>query len=72
MPRQITENGLTDALVRIENDELRTLIEGYTMESGVRNLERSIAAVCRVVAYRYAISSEPTTFNQVTIDNSII
>lgn len=42
------------------------------MESGVRNLERSIGSVCRVVAYRYAIDKNPEQFQCVIIDNSII
>ena len=42
------------------------------MESGVRNLERAIGSICRVVAYRYAIAEKPEEFEQVVVDNSII
>lgn len=48
------------------------MITEYTMESGVRNLERSIGSICRIVAYRYAISKSPDTFEKVLVDNSII
>ena len=50
IPRQLTEHGLDDKGVRIEDDGLLTLIRQYTREAGVRNLERQIASVCRKVA----------------------
>lgn len=42
------------------------------MESGVRNLERSIGSICRTVAYKYAVSENPDSFEKVVVDNSII
>lgn len=45
---------------------------GYTAESGVRNLERSIGSVCRQVAYQYAMSKDPDNFNRVKVDKEII
>ena len=42
------------------------------MESGVRNLERAIGSVCRIVAYRYAVDKEPSLFQKITVDNEII
>ena len=48
------------------------MITEFTMESGVRNLERAIGSICRVVAYRYAISKDPENFEKVVVDNSII
>src|SRR5512140_1812369 len=47
IPRQIRENGLRPEEVSITRDALRTIINQYTRESGVRNLERRIATVCR-------------------------
>jgi len=38
----------------------------------VRNLERAIGSICRIVAYRYAISKSPDTFDKIVVDNSII
>ena len=72
VPRQIKENGLTDKLIEYGDDELKTLIESYTMESGVRNLERAIGSVARAVAYEYAVSKDPESFEKVTVDNAII
>lgn len=38
----------------------------------MRNLERAMGSICRVVAYRYAISEKPEEFERVVVDNSII
>ncbi len=50
VPRQIAENGLKDIDVSFTDEALAALIQGYTREAGVRNLERQIGAVCRKVA----------------------
>ena len=52
--RQLDENGLANRKITISDDALRTLIERYTRESGVRNLERSIGTVLRGVAAKVA------------------
>ena len=49
-------------MIEFGDEELRTVITEYTMESGVRNLERAIGSICRVVAYRYAIAEKPEEF----------
>jgi ATP-dependent Lon protease len=54
VPRQIERNGLTKSRIEIADDALRALIEGYTREAGVRNLEREIGALCRKVAREFA------------------
>ena len=56
------ENGITDELIKWNEKEIKKLITNYTMESGVRNLERAIGSVCRIVAYRYAVDKEPSLF----------
>jgi ATP-dependent Lon protease len=72
VPRQIKENGITDKVIQIKEKELKQIIIEYTAESGVRNLERAIGSVCRVVAYKYAIASDPETFKRVTVDSTLI
>ena len=52
VPRQLTENGLNRRQCRIGDPALKKIIDDYTRESGVRNLERNIAAVCRATAAR--------------------
>ncbi|MHB8155901.1 MAG: endopeptidase La [Desulfocucumaceae bacterium] len=50
VPRQIKENGLKPEQIEIPEATIRRIISEYTRESGVRNLEREIASVCRKIA----------------------
>lgn len=50
VPRQLKENGLTTEQCTFESAALAKLIEDYTREAGVRELERQIGAVCRAMA----------------------
>jgi ATP-dependent Lon protease len=54
VPRQIERNGLGKSKIEITDKALELIIEGYTREAGVRNLERQVGAVCRKVAREYA------------------
>ena len=54
IPRQRQQNGLADGAVDFDDSALNLLIDGYTREAGVRNLEREIGAVFRNVAVRVA------------------
>src|SRR5512138_2830715 len=54
IPRQIRENSLRENEISFTEDALRRIIREYTRESGVRNLERKIGAVCRKVATNVA------------------
>jgi ATP-dependent Lon protease len=54
VPRQVRENGLRPAEVNFSKDALKTIINQYTREAGVRNLERKIGAVCRKLGTRIA------------------
>lgn len=47
VPKQIAKHGLKKSQLRITDDALREIIECYTRESGVRNLERAIGDICR-------------------------
>ncbi len=51
--KQLKAHGLTEEILPIDNDVILKLVQGYTRESGVRNLEREIGAVCRKVATRW-------------------
>jgi ATP-dependent Lon protease len=53
-PRQIAENGLRKGQVSFSDAALRAIIEEYTREAGVRNLEREIGTVCRKLAREVA------------------
>lgn len=50
IPKQVEENGLTKKDVAMDDSALKELINSYTREAGVRNLEREIANVFRKVA----------------------
>ncbi|MCB9525657.1 MAG: endopeptidase La [Myxococcales bacterium] len=50
LPRQLERNGLEGAEVTFTDASIELLINRYTRESGVRNLERNVAGVCRKVA----------------------
>jgi ATP-dependent Lon protease len=54
IPKQMTNHGLTAKHVEITDDALVELVQAYTKEAGVRNLEREIANVMRKVARRVA------------------
>ena len=49
VPKQLKENGLKDAELKITESAVRDIIQHYTRESGVRNLEREISKICRKV-----------------------
>jgi ATP-dependent Lon protease len=50
VPRQRDEHGLTDENIEFEEEALRKVINEYTREAGVRNMDREIANLCRKVA----------------------
>ncbi len=50
LPKQIELNGLTPKNLKIDEETVRDIINFYTREAGVRNLEREIGSVCRKVA----------------------
>ena len=54
LPRQLRQNGLAASMVDLDDAGLNLVIDGYTREAGVRNLEREIGAVFRNVAVRVA------------------
>ena len=63
IPKQIKNNGLTDKKIAIEDAAVKEIVEGYTMEAGVRNLEREIGAVVRKVAAK--VAEHPRTKKQI-------
>jgi ATP-dependent Lon protease len=54
VPKQVAEHGLDDQKIKLSDDALNTVIEQYTREAGVRNLEREVASVIRAVAVKVA------------------
>ncbi len=52
IPKQLAKHGLKRNQLRLSDDTIREIITCYTRESGVRNLERAIGAICRKAAMR--------------------
>ncbi len=57
-PKQVSEHGLTEAQILFDDETITIIIEQYTREAGVRNLEREVANVIRGIAVKVA-ESEP-------------
>ena len=64
IPKQLKRHGLNKRMLKLTDAALSDIIDCYTRESGVRNLERELAALCRKVA-KHLIETEAT---RVTID----
>ena len=60
VPKQLRNAGLTPSNLSFTDDALKKLITGYTMESGVRNLEREIGSLCRKAA-KQIVTGEKTS-----------
>lgn len=52
IPRQIRENGLKKEQIAFTKQAINKVINGYTYEAGVRNLERVLGSICRKVALK--------------------
>ncbi|MFC4776439.1 endopeptidase La [Paenibacillus sp. GCM10023252] len=64
LPKQIREHGLTEQQLVVDEKALLQIVREYTRESGVRNLEQQIAAICRkaakhLVSQQASEASEP-------------
>lgn len=58
LPKQIKEHGIKSTDIKLGKKQLEKIIEGYTRESGVRNLEKQIAKVVRNVAKNIAMEED--------------
>ncbi|MDM7202704.1 MAG: endopeptidase La, partial [Thermodesulfobacteriaceae bacterium] len=54
LPKLISEHGLKKRDVKLNDEEILKIIEEYTSESGVRELERKLSAICRKIARKIA------------------
>ncbi|MBI4853538.1 MAG: endopeptidase La [Acidobacteria bacterium] len=55
IPKQLEANGLTLEKLEFGSESIATLIQHYTREAGVRNLEREISSLCRKIARKYVV-----------------
>jgi len=54
LPKQMKQHGISEGELKISDETLKELIQRYTREAGVRNLERELASICRKVAKKLA------------------
>ncbi len=62
IPKQLKEHNIDKKQLKINDKAVRLMIDGYTKEAGVRQLERIVAKICRKAAVRF-IKGEATTVN---------
>jgi ATP-dependent Lon protease len=67
LPKQIKENALNENFISITKGAIQNVISHYTLEAGVRNLEREIASICRKVARK--VAEGKATMTRVTSKN---
>jgi len=70
IPRQLKANGLTGYGVTFTDDAIVKIIDDYTREAGLRNLEREIANVCRKLARIFLKSSGSPS--EITVDAGVV
>lgn len=58
IPKQQKRHGLTAKMLKISDAAVKTVISSYTMEAGVRNLERKLGTICRKAAKKFALDGE--------------
>lgn len=68
LPKQRRENGLDSKMLKVPDKIINLIIDGYTRESGVRALERKLAAVCRKAA-KEIVEEEKTS---ITVNEKVL
>ncbi len=61
LPKELDNHGLKASQLKMKKAIISAIIDGYTRESGVRGLERQIAAICRKVVTKIALEEEYNT-----------
>jgi ATP-dependent Lon protease len=61
VPKQMEQTGLKDSNIKFADEGLLTLIQNYTRESGVRNLEREVGNVCRKIVRKVVEAASAET-----------
>ena len=67
LPRQLEAHGLTRNHLKVSAKAMSAIIDGYTREAGVRELERMLGRACRKVAAGVATLDDPATADTVTL-----
>lgn len=67
LPRELAEHGLTEEQLTISDDAMYAIIQNYTREAGVRELNRMIATICRKTVKNILINAASS--EHITCDN---
>ncbi|WP_286952307.1 MULTISPECIES: endopeptidase La [Aminobacterium] len=67
LPKLFKEHGLTDKMISITSKTVEKTIRDYTREAGVRNLQRSLATLCRKVTLQIVREGKDSFFKKITI-----
>lgn len=68
LKKQMRLNGVDSNILKVTDNAIESIIENYTREGGVRNLERKLAAICRKAAVEYLDSDAKVVVNETNID----
>jgi len=68
LPKQVDEHGMDTSIVDIPDDLIGYVIDYYTREAGVRNLERNLASICRGIAVKVV----DDTWKQRPVDRELV
>jgi ATP-dependent Lon protease len=66
IPKQVAANGLKPEDITFSEDAIKEMIEHYSMEAGVRQLERLVASICRKVVVE--LLNDPKTVKPIQVD----
>ena len=69
IPKQLKANGISEKKAEFTDDGIKEIIESYTMEAGVRNLEREIGSVVRKIATK--VAENPRTRKQTVTEKNV-
>lgn len=72
LPKQKREHGLTEEQLGVTEEALQLLIREYTRESGVRNLEQQVAAVCRKAAKHFVSDENWESAEPLAVDVDLV
>jgi ATP-dependent Lon protease len=67
VPKQLEANGIKPEQVQFPEEGLQTIIQYYTREAGVRNLEREIASVLRKLARKMLTAEDPASYHEAVL-----
>ncbi|WP_424768115.1 endopeptidase La [Paenibacillus sp. sgz302251] len=72
LPKQKSEHGLKEEQLQVSEEVLLQLVREYTRESGVRNLEQQIAAVCRKAAKHFVSQEQSESKEPLEVSNELL